>query len=493
MKIKIIILPLILFLTLFTSCFTSSGLNSRSSPALVKAYKSLTHRNPVITHTFGADPCVLVYNDRVYIYLTGDTLEHDSNGTVKSNSYSTINTLRVISSADLANWTYHEPIQVAGWEGIAGWANNSWAPDITYKQVNGKDKFFLYFSNNANGVGVLTADNPLGPWTDPLGYPLVSRQTANCDIPWVFDPAVLIDDDGKGYLYFGGGVPAGKEANPGTARVVALGDDMISLAGDPILIDAPFFFEAAGINKLNGRYIFSYCTNWNVKDATGRKHGLDNAVIAMMSSDNPLGPFTIEGTVMRNPGSFFNIWGNNHHTIFEFRDKWYITYHTQILENRMGIQRKGYRAPHIDSVTVKNGKFEKVTATLRGVEQTGKLNPYSRQKGATSGISAGLTFASENAVIQKEGAWLGIFGADFGEAGADSLTINARAKEESQIFTIEIRLGLPTGNVIGTYKGSLTPAFANYTVQLTQTVGNIHDVYFIFHESGMDFGGWQFN
>jgi arabinoxylan arabinofuranohydrolase len=430
----------------------------------------------------------------VYIYLTGDTLEHDNNGAVKTNSYSTINTLRVISSADLANWIYHEPIKVAGREGIARWASNSWAPDIAYKKVNGRDKFFLYFSNSANGVGVLTADNPLGPWIDPLGRALVSRQTANCtDIPWVFDPAVFIDDDGKGYLYFGGGVPSGKEANPGTARVVALGDDMISLAGDPILIDAPFFFEAAGINKINGRYIFSYCTNWNVRDAQGRRHGLDNAVIGMMTSNNPLGPFTIEGTVMRNPGSFFNVWGNNHHTIFEFREKWYITYHTQILEERMGIHRKGYRAPHIDSVTVKNGIFERVTATLRGVEQTEKLNPYSRQKGATSGISAGLSFDSEHAVISKEGAWLGVFGADFGEAGASSLVINIRSREERQRAVIEIRLGSPTGNIIGTFKGSLTPAFTNHTVQLIQTVNDTSDVFFVFHEGSMDFGEWQFN
>ena len=494
MKTIIAILSFILILTLFTACSVFSGSRNSGESALIKAYRPLTDRNPILTHTFGADPSVLVYNDRVYIYLTGDTLEYNDNGTIKNNSYGTIDTLRVISSADLANWTYHDPIKVAGWDGIATWAYNSWAPDIIYKEVNGKDKFFLYFSNNANGVGVLTADTPLGPWTDPIGRALVSRQTPNCsDIPWVFDPGVFIDDDGKGYLYFGGGVPTGKAANPGTARVVELGDDLISLAGDPILIDAPFFFEAASINKIDGRYIFTYSTNWNVTESSGRKFGLENAVIAMMSSDNPIGPFTIEGTVMRNPGSFFSIWGNNHHTIFEFKEKWYITYHTQILEERMGIHRKGYRAPHIDSVRINNGKFARVTATRRGVQQVEKLNPYVSQKGATSGISAGLSFVSEHAVISKEGSWLGIFGADFGEAGASNLTINARAKEERQRFIIEIRLGSPTGDVIGTFNGSLNPAFTNHTVQLNQTVNDIHDIFFIFREGNMDFGGWQFD
>lgn len=53
------------------------------------------------------------------------------------------------------------------------------------------------------------------------------------DVVWLFDPAVLVDDDGEAYIYFGGGVPTGGEANhPNTARMAKLGDDMVSLADD---------------------------------------------------------------------------------------------------------------------------------------------------------------------------------------------------------------------------------------------------------------------
>jgi len=506
MKIKLIpgfpVLALFAFAVL-TACLALSDKSDETQ--VINAYKRITERNPIMTHTFGADPTVLVYGGRVYIYMTGDTLEYEANGEIKTNSYGTINTLRVVSSADLVNWVYHEPINAAGQNGIAKWANLSWAPAIAFKKIDGKDKFFLYFSNNANGIGVLTADTPLGPWIDPLGRALVSRQTPNCsDIPWVFDPGILIDDDGKAYMYFGGGVPRGREANPGSARVVELGSDMISLAGDPVRIDVPFFFEAALMNKINGRYIFSYCTNWNVTSEARSRHRIDNAVIAIMSGNSPLGPFTLERTLFRNPGSFFGVWGNNHHDIFEFNGKWYLAYHSQILEQAMGIHGKGYRVIHIDIISLNNGNLETAVGTRRGVEQVGRLNPYIWHQGATSGITAEMSFGSfsvpdspqpyEFATAQKNGSWLGIFGADFGEQGAKSITINARAGQPGRC-SAEIRLNSPFNDQAGETIGTLTAdhgVFTEYTIELSQEVSGVNDIYFIF-SSGFVLGGWQFN
>lgn len=84
--------------------------------------------NPLVAHRYGADPYALVFGDRVYLYMTNDVLEYDGNGTVKENSYSSIRTITVISSADLVNWTDHGEIAVAGPEGAAKWATQSWAP-----------------------------------------------------------------------------------------------------------------------------------------------------------------------------------------------------------------------------------------------------------------------------------------------------------------------------------------------------------------------------
>ncbi|KAI7251187.1 hypothetical protein KC345_g11592, partial [Hortaea werneckii] len=187
--------------------------------------------NPLVANRYGADPYALVFGDRVYLYMTNDALEYDGSGVVKENTYSNINKIAVISSSDLVNWTDHGEIAVAGPDGAAKWATQSWAPAAVHKVINGKDKFFLYFANNASGIGVLSSDSPVGPWVDPIGEALILRSTPGVEeVTWLFDPAVLVDDDGKGYIYFGGGVPEGEYSEPGTARVMRLGDDMTSVA-----------------------------------------------------------------------------------------------------------------------------------------------------------------------------------------------------------------------------------------------------------------------
>lgn len=131
---------------------------------LNESYKKIGMNNPLMTQRFGADPYVISYKDRVYIYATGDVLEYDNEGKQKNNGYSKITTLNLFSSSDLANWTDHGYIQVTGPSGVAKWGHNSWAPAAVYKKIDGIDKFFIYYANNGNGIGVLVADKPTGPF-----------------------------------------------------------------------------------------------------------------------------------------------------------------------------------------------------------------------------------------------------------------------------------------------------------------------------------------
>ena len=62
--------------------------------------------------------------------MTNDVFEYDAEGNVKENSYALINKIGVISSDDLVNWTDHGEIHVAGPNGAAKWATQSWAPAI---------------------------------------------------------------------------------------------------------------------------------------------------------------------------------------------------------------------------------------------------------------------------------------------------------------------------------------------------------------------------
>ena len=88
---------------------------------LSKPLKAVTDHNPVMTQRFGADPYALVYDGRVYLYMTGDTPSYNADKTAKENTYSNIKTINVISSADLVNWTDHGTVYAAGKDGAATW------------------------------------------------------------------------------------------------------------------------------------------------------------------------------------------------------------------------------------------------------------------------------------------------------------------------------------------------------------------------------------
>ena len=489
------------------------GLTETAAPApdagssldngIKKGYKSAGENNPVMTQRFGADPYALVYNGRVYLYMTGDVLEYNADGTVKNNSYSKINTINVLSSADLVNWTDHGAIRVAGNSGASKWAANSWAPAAACKEIEGKMKFFLYFANSAGGIGVLESDSPIGPFSDPIKKPLISRQTPNCaNIIWLFDPAVLVDDDGKAYLYFGGGVPEGMASSPKTARAVQLGEDMTSIVGDPVVIDAPYLFEDSGINKIGGTYYYSYCTNFQVPREKEAELGLANGQIHYMTSKSPLGPFTYAGLILKNPGDFFGCWGNNHHSIFSFSGKWYIAYHTQTLEMGMGLSN-GYRCTFIDALTVNNtGIILPVTATSSGVKQVKHLNPLERVEAETIAAMAGVATGPAPDADRKEGTgnssitaieaggYISVRGVDFSDEGADKLIMHARSEGSS---TVKILLDRLDCDAVYTAAISPTPAFASHEFLLKSRIQGIHDVYFVFESTGLELDWWIFS
>lgn len=469
-----------------------------------KSYKEKIYRNPVMTQRFGADPYAMVYDGRVYLYMSGDVVERDAGGSVKDNSFGKINTICVLSSSDLVNWTDHGTVYAAGRDGAATWANNSWAPAAACKEIDGKMKFFLYFANNGGGIGVLTSDSPVGPFTDPLGKPLLTHNTANCsDVLWMFDPAVLVDDDNRAYLYFGGGVPNGQEAHPMTARVVELGDDMISLAGTPVTIDSPYHFEDSGINKFGDTYYYSYCTNWSVDAAGSSEYKIASAQIAYMTSDNPLGPFTPAGSILKNPGQYFGSYGTNHHCMFEFNGNYYITYHTQILEGPMGISG-GYRCSHVDDVKLRDdGSIAPITATKFGSKAVAALNPFVRTEAETMQTMGGIgttqygeseACGSGNMVVNEidTGDWILVSGVDFGN-GASSFCASTKTDSATRGI-IRISLDSHKGDVIGYLEVSGTPEenYSEHIITLTKEVSGVHDVYFTFYGSDYTFDYWYF-
>ena len=88
-----------------------------------------------------------------------------------------------------------------------------------------------------------------------------------------------------------------------------------------------------------------------------------------MTSNNPLGPFTFQGTCLNNPGDFFRTVGNNHHTVVNFKNQHYVFYHAEWLNKEAYGEQLGYRTTHVDVMPVNGDNFGNAQGTLTGVKQ----------------------------------------------------------------------------------------------------------------------------
>ena len=159
-----------------------------------------------------------------------------------------------------------------------------------------------------------------------------------------FDPGVLVDDDGRVYLYsgFATKVPFffsgfhNLKNNGGV--VMELEQDMLTIRRDPQLLlprrglgdPGEFrdheFFEASSIRKIDGKYVFVY--------SSANNHELCYAVSA-----RPDGGFRYGGTLVDQGDLYLdgrtdetracNYLGNTHGGMVELNGQWYIFYHRQ--------------------------------------------------------------------------------------------------------------------------------------------------------------------
>jgi arabinoxylan arabinofuranohydrolase len=474
---------------------------------LTQALKKDTEGNPLITHAFGADPYAMVYKDRVYVYMTNDELMYDKDNLISTNTYGDIRSLRCLSSADMVNWTDHGLIHIGGLKGVTTWANNSWAPAASWKEIDGKDQFFLYFANSASSIGVLVADSPIGPFRDPIGRPLVTRETPNCqDVTWMFDPAVLIDDDGVAYLYFGGGIPEGREEYPNTSRVIVLGDDMISTVGEAVTIEAPYLFEDSGINKIGDTYYYSYCSHFGTRDTAQGEFVPEKGVIIYMTSDSPLGPWTYQGPFLKNPGHFFGTGGNNHHCIVNFKDRWFIFYHAFLLQDARGHQG-GYRSTNVNELFLdEDNLITSVEANRQGVDQIVAVNPFEKQPFAMMALGAGVLPVEADKKSFKdilplrlgeidEGDWLLVRGVDFGERAPTKLRIEVVGDIASGGIQISLEQLKDNKLDLLLFSDAILQNHDMIVLEFnlqSMAYQSTQDLYFTFIGSGYELVSWQF-
>lgn len=481
-----------------------------------KTYKKAGLGNPISASVFCADPTAVEYNGRLYVYGTNDHQQFLVNGKKGSNDYGAIKSLVVFSTDDMVNWTFHGTINAG--QICNGWIAASWAPSICYRELeDGTPEFFLYFANSGGSVGVMKSNSPVGPFTSPRKSAMITGSTAGVSpCSWVFDPGVVIDENGTGWIAFGGGDPnkKGTDLQPNNACIAKLQPSMTAIDGKAVKLPAPYHFEASELNIMNGKFVYTYCSSWKDRNAWSQYSSTyqapDKCTMCYMTTDTPLEPTSWEykGQYFANPGSMGYNTSNNHTHLHKYEGKYYLFYHTTALEQKMNTGASGFRSIGVNAASVKEDEatISKVTANNSGVTTMKKLNPYILQEAETMGTSGGVTYedfinimkissnplgndaAREMMVKMNAGAWTMVRKADFGSKGAAKFRFRAKGTG-----TMTLRLDA-IASVYSTSMDFSSTNFQYFTIDLDHTFFNgDHSTFFFFPEAtNVYFDNWQF-
>ena len=416
------------------------------------AQKPQTMNMPLVQTKYTADPAPYVHGDTIYLYTTHD--EDDAEG-FKMKDW------LLYTSTDMVNWQDHGAVaSLKDFPWYKG-DNGAWAECV----VERNGKWYMYCPIHGNGIGVLVADSPFGPFKDPIGKPLVWRTEHWSDI----DPSVWIDNDGRAYMYWG---------NPHT-YCVELNEDMISTKGDIMTMDKiEDYQEGPWIWKRGDWYYLAFAS-------TCCPEGIGYAM-----SKSPTGPWEHKGHIMDHTPRT----RGNHPGIIEFKGKWYcfgLTYDLFRLESSRHAERRCCMAAEMTynaDGTIKELPYFQDCK----LEQVGTFNPFRRVEAETMAWGYGLKTTRENpsgpwnptlfVTDIDDGEYILVKGVDFGK-GANELLASC----SSQMFggRMEIRLDATDGWKAGEIDIPNTKfKYETFRTRLTMCEG-VHDVYFVFKSNSM--------
>ena len=297
--------------------------------------------NPVLTGYY-ADPDIIYSNKtkKYYIYPTSDGFDGWGGYYFKT-----------FSSDNLKDWT--DEGVIIDLKKDVSWANrNAWAPCIEEKKVNGKYKYYYYFTA-AQKIGVAVADDPAGPFVDS-GKALIDFRPEGVKGGQEIDPDVFTDPKtGKSYLYWGNGYMA----------VAELNKDMVSIKKETVQVRTPdkTFREAISVFYRKGTYYFL----WSEDDTRS-----ENYRVRYGTSTSPTGVITIpENNLILAKDAAKGIYGTGHNSVLQIpgKDEWYIVYHRFNRPNgiKMGDAAGFHREVCIDKMEFNaDGSIKPVVPTL---------------------------------------------------------------------------------------------------------------------------------
>jgi hypothetical protein len=341
-----------------------------------------------------------VFGDRIYVYGS-----HDNAGSDKFCDY----VLKCWSAPldDLNNWTCHGDIFHTRADrdhpSDTDWTDDSnylYAPDVVEK--DGKYYLYAYILNSIGCVAV--SDKPEGPFKLLSKYKYTISDEICCN-GWFIDPGVLVDDDGRTYIYCGFERSFMAEINSENMYEVIDGSCIEHIIPCEVTEEGGFtdkdsvFFEACSPRKVGDTYYLIYSPKRGCR-------------LAYATSDKPTGPFTYRGYIVDNGVDYPG--GNDHGSIVQINGQWYIFYHR--MTNGTIMSRRGC----VEKIEIlPDGTIPTVEMTSLGFEKS--LNPYKITPAEIACVLKGGAFITEKNVFERivtnitDGSVMGYKYFDFGE------------------------------------------------------------------------------
>lgn len=407
---------------------------------------------PLIQTKYTADPAPYVHNDTVFLFTT-----HDEDGA----SGFLMKDWLLYTSTDMVNWQDHGAVaSLKDFKWYKG-DNGAWAEQV----VERDGKWYMYCPIHGNGIGVLVADSPYGPYSDPLGEPLVWQKEHWNDI----DPTVWIDDDGQAYMYWG---------NP-DVYYVKLNRDMISYDGDIVKLPRIKDYQ-------EGPWL------WARKNARGeKKYYLAFAStccpegIGYAMSDSPTGPWEYKGHIMDHTPQT----NGNHPGIIDYKGRSYcfgLNYDVYRLQTSGHAEQRSVSAAEMTYNA--DGTIQELPYFHECVlEQRGAFDPFRRVEAETMAWGYGLRTTRENpsgpwnptlfVTDIDDGEYIMLRGVDMGKGAS---TFKASCAAHLYGGSIEVRLDAVDGPLAGVVTVPNTKfMYETLSCKLDGAKGK-HDLYLVF-------------
>lgn len=310
-----------------------------------------------------------VFGNRVYLYGSHDRVNSDEFCDFK---------LKVWSAPinNLNHWechgdSFHTKDDRDHTSDTAWTERELYAPDVVCK--DGKYYLYAYIVHSKGCVGV--SDKPEGPFRLLSTYQYDEKDAGDDGI--YNDAGVLVDDDGRVYIYYGFERSHMNEINPDNMYEIVPGSykkDLIPVGTEP-----DDFFEASSPRKIGDLYYLIYSPRRGCR-------------LAYATSKSPTGPFERRGYIVDNGDDYPA--GNNHGSICCINNQWYVFYHRMTNNSIMS------RRACAEKITIlPDGSIPTVEMTSLGFEEA--LSPYHITPAEIACVMKGGCYVTEKDIFTR--------------------------------------------------------------------------------------------